>query len=168
MKCPCGSIKNFDACCQPIINGDKEADTAEQLMRSRYSAYQQKNAVYIQLTYAKEKQIDNSISDIQQWMDETTWCKLEIISTDKNVNSSNNKNSDIKASYDFVEFCANYFANDELWQLHENSRFIKENGLWRYLDGDIKQHKRLQKVTRNSPCPCGSARKYKRCCMLEA
>ncbi|PCK30543.1 SEC-C metal-binding domain-containing protein [Pseudoalteromonas piscicida] len=29
----------------------------------------------------------------------------------------------------------------------------------------MKPHKKLRKVGRNTPCPCGRGKKYKRCCM---
>ena len=38
-KCPCGSELSYAECCEPVIKGEKAAETAEQLMRSRYSAY---------------------------------------------------------------------------------------------------------------------------------
>ena len=46
-------------------------------------------------------------------------------------------------------------------EVHENSRFVKEQGQWFYVDGDLKSQ---AKVGRNDPCPCGSGKKYKRCC----
>ncbi|BBD09151.1 SEC-C motif domain-containing protein [Desulfovibrio ferrophilus] len=49
--CPCGSGKEYTACCEPIINGTP-APTAEALMRSRYSAYVVGNIDYIQTSLA--------------------------------------------------------------------------------------------------------------------
>ena len=37
--CPCGSGKEYAACCGPVISGKAAAPTAEALMRARYSAY---------------------------------------------------------------------------------------------------------------------------------
>lgn len=154
MSCYCGNSLSFEQCCQPIIKEQQFAQTAEQLMRSRYSAYCIKDGGYIYNTYAKEKRADNSVSDIQQWADETKWLSLQIKSSDLGNDT-----------YDFVEFIATYKANNEIWQLHEKSRFIIENEHWRYLDGDILAHNQCQNLTRNSLCPCGSRLKYKRCCM---
>ena len=39
MKCPCTSGSDYASCCEPIITQQQQAKTAEQLMRSRYSAY---------------------------------------------------------------------------------------------------------------------------------
>jgi SEC-C motif-containing protein len=48
------------------------------------------------------------------------------------------------------------------------SRFLKQDGEWYFVDGQLvapKTEKRNQpKVGRNDPCPCGSAKKYKKCC----
>ena len=40
--CPCGSNVAYNECCLPLIKGDRLALTAEELMRSRYSAYAMK------------------------------------------------------------------------------------------------------------------------------
>uniref|UniRef100_UPI003563DCE8 YchJ family protein n=1 Tax=Desulfosarcina sp. TaxID=2027861 RepID=UPI003563DCE8 len=45
--CPCGSGKDYEDCCGPLIKGDRVADTAEDLMRSRYTAHAKKNFDYI-------------------------------------------------------------------------------------------------------------------------
>ena len=40
--CPCGSEKIYTECCEPLIKGDRVAETAEALMRSRYTAHAKK------------------------------------------------------------------------------------------------------------------------------
>ena len=37
--CPCKSGKTFGECCGPVIAGTAKAETAEALMRARYSSY---------------------------------------------------------------------------------------------------------------------------------
>jgi len=59
-----------------------------------------------------------------------------------------------------VEFAADYQGG----QLHERSRFLKEEGKWFYLNGDILPPVTAAKVGRNDPCPCGSGKKFKKCC----
>ena len=59
----------------------------------------------------------------------------------------------------YVEFAAFYESN-EGGQLHENSKFIYENGQWYYFDGVILES---LKFSRNEPCWCGSKKKYKKC-----
>jgi SEC-C motif-containing protein len=50
--------------------------------------------------------------------------------------------------------------------MHEKASFIKEDGQWFYVDGDIIKapQARSEKIGRNAPCPCGSGKKYKKCC----
>ena len=45
--CPCGSTKPYADCCRPLIAGDRRAETAEQLMRSRYTAYVKKELAWL-------------------------------------------------------------------------------------------------------------------------
>jgi hypothetical protein len=45
--CPCGSQKDYVDCCQPLIKGERTADTAEALMRSRYTAHAKKEFDYL-------------------------------------------------------------------------------------------------------------------------
>ncbi|QJX02375.1 hypothetical protein HML84_11710 [Alcanivorax sp. IO_7] len=46
--------------------------------------------------------------------------------------------------------------------LEETSRFVREDGHWFYLDGDSTVGN--LKPGRNEPCPCGSGKKFKKCC----
>jgi SEC-C motif-containing protein len=154
MNCYCFSGKNYRDCCQPYIEETKQADNAEQLMRSRYTAYKLNKGAYILATYASEAQQQHSLEDIQQWAEQCQWLKLEVISQDLN-----------DAQQQFVEFKAYYIYQQQLMLLHELSRFCRENNQWRYLDGEIKADKLLEKLSRNQACPCGSKLKYKRCCM---
>ncbi len=61
-----------------------------------------------------------------------------------------------------VEFTARYLSGDRLCALHEVSAFERIAGLWLYTTGDARRTD--EKVERNTPCPCGSAKKFKSCC----
>ncbi|MBU1140351.1 MAG: SEC-C domain-containing protein, partial [Proteobacteria bacterium] len=61
-----------------------------------------------------------------------------------------------------VTFTARFLSSGHLCQLHEKSRFVQRDGLWYYLDGETQST--TAKVGRNAPCPCGSEKKYKKCC----
>jgi SEC-C motif-containing protein len=157
MLCPCGSNTLLAECCQPFIIGDILPCSAEQLMRSRFSAYASNNSQYIYDTYAKDSQTNQSVVDIEQWAEECKWLALEIH----------------HSSLSTVEFSAHYINNDTLCVLREKSRFIQENDSWRYLDGDITQNEVIAKVKRNEACPCNryetsntvkKNKKYKHCC----
>jgi len=55
---------------------------------------------------------------------------------------------------------ASYVDRGKGRRLHEESRFLRENGQWLYVDGDC----RVEEIGRNDTCPCGSGKKFKRCC----
>ena len=66
-----------------------------------------------------------------------------------------------------VEFRALYRSIAGMGVLHERSSFLCENGCWSYVDGELIEAGALQsgKTGRNEPCPCGSGKKYKKCCL---
>ena len=176
MLCPCGSGKQFKICCLLIINGEKNASSPEQLMRSRYSAYVTKNAQYIFNSYASSSQKTQSVEDIQSWANECNFIKLVLHSSSPFSVEDTPKD----APPPTVEFTALYLVADKLHQIKEKSRFIKESSanseqsqndkLWVYLDGDVSVHQLITKIKRNDHCPCGAneglavKKKFKKCC----
>lgn len=159
-KCPCKSEKEFSVCCQPIIENRQEAQTPEQLMRSRYSAYAVKNAAYIYNTYSKASQGSNSLEEIAAWAESCIWVNLQIHHSSQIIKDV--LTEQIKANT--VEFSAYYIEDNNLFVMRENSFFIKENGQWRYHNGEMIKHEVLNKVKRNEPCPCQQGKKFKQCC----
>ncbi len=118
--CYCGAELSFKNCCQPIIEGIQNASAAEQLMRSRYSAYCIQAADYLVATTHASTRKFHKKADIIAWSKSNTWLKLEIISSTKNT----------------VEFKAFYLDESLKAQMHyEKSTFIIENGRWFYVDG---------------------------------
>ena len=112
-------------------------------MRSRYSAYVLKLSDYLRETWhPSTRPADLDISS-----DETPWQRLLIVSSSEGISEG------------VVEFAAFYQGG----QLHERSRFVREGGCWFYVDGELLQPLE-EKVGRNDPCPCGSGKKFKRCC----
>ncbi|WP_186758048.1 YchJ family protein [Echinicola salinicaeni] len=155
--CYCGSGRPFQDCCGPII-GSKAAPTAEALMRSRYAAYCIADAAYIHQTAHPKVQDQYRFEDIQNWAKENQWTKLEIIQTEKG------RSSDKEG---IVEFKAHFIAADGKAHIHhERSVFLKEDGKWFYLEGSYPKSAPIQsnKISRNDPCPCGSGKKFKKCC----
>lgn len=149
-NCPCGSGYDFDACCNPILNDHAEAVTAEQLMRSRYTAfYRKQNSHILRSWHSTTRPLELNFDDHP-----VTWLGLEIQSTTRGGSTDVNGK---------VEFTTTYSENGFLCELHEISDFVKEEGLWYYVRGKCEL-KRI-KPQRNQPCLCGSGLKYKRCCM---
>ena len=148
--CPCGSKKNEQYCCAMFLSGKKKPDTAEKLMRSRYTAFYRGNVDYLISTLHPDQRDSQDVRELNNSINNTKWLGLTIINTQKG------KKNDTTG---MVEFEAIYQTN-EPGQLHERSRFIKDNNEWFYVDGDI-----LPGTTPKpkEPCWCNSGKKYKQC-----
>lgn len=144
MLCYCKSEKNFDACCEPYLQGKTTPSTPLELMRSRYSAYVLGDGEYLVATTTSENRYENDIALIKEYAKSVVWLHLEIITSTPNT----------------VEFKAYYRDKSGIVLQHEQSYFVQENGRWFYTRGDIFH----TKIERNAPCPCQSGKKYKKCC----
>lgn len=158
MLCPCMSEKDFSVCCEPILKGSS-AETAEQLMRARYTAYSQVNIDFIEKTHDPKTRKKTDMESNREWAEQTEWKKLEILST---------KDGGINDTTGIVEFRAQFSDGEKDSFHHEISEFTKKNGEWFFTDGKSPQNHQIvntePKVGRNDPCPCGSGKKYKKCC----
>ena len=79
--CPCGSQKAYPECCEPFIEGKEFASTAEQLMRSRYTAYSKIKVDYLVETTYPSRRSDFDPSSIREWATENEWTQLQVLST---------------------------------------------------------------------------------------
>src|ERR1044072_8180427 len=120
--CPCGSGSNFADCCEPIINGTRESQTAEELMRARYSAFVTHAIDFIVCSTHSRTRKEIDLDFVREWSETSTWRGLEIIDT-KQIN-------DEKA---YVSFEAQFTTQGGEDQRHrEKSLFERENGEWRF------------------------------------
>lgn len=123
--CPCGGYQEktrFGQCCEPYIQGQEAAPDAERLMRSRYSAYAHSNEHYLLNTWhvaTRPASLDLETSPSQ-------WLGLTV-----------HEFHDIDADHQEVSFTAKYKQNGKAFKMHENSRFVKEDGKWFYFNGDV-------------------------------
>jgi len=156
--CPCGSDADYTACCGPFINNERQAPTAEALMRSRYTAHVKLAALYLNAT---QRGPDLGFFDSAEMTREArtmTWLGLKVVST-----SGGGKGD----SHGTVEFKATYQKAGQIGTHHERSSFARDSGSWFYTSGKNPQPPARRdpgKVGRNKPCPCGSGKKYKKCC----
>jgi len=147
-QCPCTSGKTYKACCKPLHDGLLIANSAEQLMCSRYSAFVANNVSYLIATlHPNRREADDEIV-LKQTMAKTQWLGLKIIQHKPNGHTAT------------VEFVAFYQDGSETGQLHEKSNFIYESDQWFYRDGEILT---AIKLSRNELCFCGSGKKVKKC-----
>jgi SEC-C motif-containing protein len=157
-SCPCGSGRDFSECCGPYINGKAKPATAEALMRSRYSAYARGAVDYIIGTCLADDEHDVDAEATRRWAEKSTWLGLRIIGADKGGPSDDSGS---------VEFKATYVLDGLREEHHEKAEFERRNGSWVYVEGEVIPETVVRegpKVGRNDPCPCGSGKKYKKCC----
>ena len=147
-SCPCLSGELFDQCCQPLLEGRAKADSPEQLMRSRYSAFQQKNVAYLLATlHPSQHQADEEIA-LRNNIENTHWLGLKVLAAKQSGDSGE------------VQFAAFFSDGDGVGQLHERSQFVRESGNWFYTTGEMLKP---YIPGRNDACWCGSGKKFKKC-----
>ena len=158
-NCLCGSTESFKTCCGPLLSGEKSADTAEALMRSRYTAYARTAIDYLLSTTHPAKKGAYDADAMRSWAEESDWQGLEIISTEKGGPDDDTGR---------VEFIARYSEKGKSREHHEIADFKKQNGKWYFYDGRAPRTetyiRKEPKIGRNDPCPCNSGKKYKKCC----
>jgi SEC-C motif domain protein len=157
-NCPCGSGLAYENCCGPIIGG-APAPTAEALMRSRYSAYVKHEIGHLERTLSADQRKDFAPDDAKKWAESSEWIGLTILRTEKG-----GPEDDVGA----VEFSAKFKMEGKEQEHVEAALFGREDGRWVY-NGQLNApgqtvRREGPKVGRNDPCPCGSGKKYKKCC----
>ncbi|WP_026111535.1 YchJ family protein [Winslowiella toletana] len=147
-KCPCCSGMQYSLCCEPWLNGSGFPPSAEKLMRSRYTAYVKQDAAYLIATWHSSVRHPQLQSVLEESFANTRWLGL-------NITAQQAGKDDDEA---FVTFFARFAENQRTSAIHERSRFLRDDQRWYYIDGIAPQ------VGRNDRCPCGSEKKYKKCC----
>ena len=128
--CPCGSLKKYKKCCKLFHDDIKKPSNALELMKSRFSAFAFCKSDYIIKT-THQKNCDFSlntsswIADIELFSKNTIFEKLDILDFTDNEFES------------FVTFKATLFQIKKDISFIEKSRFLKENDIWLYVDGEF-------------------------------
>lgn len=175
MPCYCGRPEHYQHCCAPFHQGLQQANTPEQLMRSRFSAYVLRLVPYIARTYHPSKQSDFATAEIRAFAEAATFLALQVIAT-AGAEGLQHLPSDCAAVPDpaaadaaamatqlgYVHFHVRFLLGDKLHLLEEGSRFLQVQQIWSYLDGVLVPHA-VVKIGRNDSCPCGSGKKFKAC-----
>ena len=120
--CPCGG-GDYERCCG-VYHAGPAAGNAEQLMRSRYSAYVLGLSEYLHATWhaSTRPALDELEGDAG-----SKWLGLEVKRHEANDDQAT------------VEFVARYKLDGRAHRLHEISRFVREGGRWFYLDGSFPE-----------------------------
>jgi SEC-C motif-containing protein len=156
--CPCGSGRAYENCCKTYISGAAKAPNPETLMRARYSAYALGAIDFIVETCLRDDKHDIDIDATRKWSEKSKWIGLKILRTEKGGPSDQEGK---------VEFVATYVQDGLREEHHEISNFVRKDGEWLFEEGEIVPTTVVRegpKVGRNDPCPCGSGKKYKKCC----
>ncbi|WP_026127245.1 YchJ family protein [Nocardiopsis xinjiangensis] len=117
--CPCGSGRTYAECCGLLHAGTSRASTAEQLMRSRYSAFAVGDQAYLRRSWHP----DTCPPDLRPDAG-TTWTGLEILAVSEGTPFHREGT---------VEFAAHYRDASGPGQMREHSRFVRHEGAWVYL-----------------------------------
>lgn len=126
--CPCGSTRSYDDCCGAFLGGRAQPATAEQLMRSRYTAFARQNANWLFATILPAKREKNELKSLQKSFRGLSWVGLEIVASERGGEQDADGT---------VEFKATCEANGERGVIHERSTFAKKDGRWYYVDGEV-------------------------------
>lgn len=158
-NCACGSEQDYSGCCEPFLSGKEKPPTAEALMRSRYTAYTMVAMDYIYETLHPKAKKQHDAEQSKEWASESEWLGLEVVRTEK---------GGPKDKTGIVEFVAKYKSKGEETEHREIAEFERHAGSWTFVDGKLVGPPPVRrdepKVGRNDPCPCGSGKKYKKCC----
>lgn len=128
-ECPCGSKQGFYDCCWPFISGAELPKTAEQLMRSRYTAFTKGNVDYIASTMQEAPGASANIQDELAWIHDVKWLGLRVDHTEDGGPDD---------SEGLVQFVARFKdPHGKAHRLGETSLFEKIDGRWVYTGQQI-------------------------------
>ncbi|WP_242490017.1 YchJ family protein [Noviherbaspirillum cavernae] len=122
MPCPCGGA-DYAACCGRFIERGETPRTAEELMRSRYSAFTLKDDAYLKSSWHPRTRPAEAVAQDEG----IKWLGLDVR---RHVPAGDEAT---------VEFIARYKVGGRAHRLHEVSRFVREDGRWFYVDGSFPE-----------------------------
>lgn len=158
-SCPCGSGKTYGECCGPYHAGTAWPDDPVTMMRSRYSAYATHTWDYLEKSDWQEQGEEEITAEmLEEKARDLTWVGLDIVGSGR----------DEEADCDYVDYLAAYAVDGVTRQIAEHAYFKTIDGKLYYTGGEelVREPVRREhpKIGRNDPCPCGSGKKYKKCC----
>lgn len=120
--CPCGSGQDYGDCCgvwHAGLGSGVHAPTPEALMRSRYSAYVRGLIDYLVATWHPS----TAPGDLE--LPSVKWLGLEV------------HHAEMAGDAGVVEFVARCKASGRAERMEETSRFVRQDGRWWYIDGQL-------------------------------
>jgi SEC-C motif-containing protein len=127
LPCPCGRPLPYAACCgtwhaEHTASGRLAAPTPEALMRSRYAAFVLDERAYLLATW----HASTRPAALEAPEPGLKWLGLTV-----------KRAAQQDADHGTVEFVARSKLAGRAHRLHEVSRFVREDGAWLYVDGDV-------------------------------
>ena len=129
--------------------------TPKALLEARYKAYTKGDVDFILQSIHPESRKKQKREDIEEWSKNANWLGLEVEDTKE------------EGDVGFVTFTCRYEQDGQDIVHKETAEFRKHEEKWYYYDSTFPSrtvHRDEPKVGRNDPCPCGSGKKYKKCC----
>lgn len=152
-SCICGNERPFEACCQRFLSGQAWPQTAEELMRSRFSAY-----ATGAIDYVVETEVDADRQIIENWAAGTRFTRLRVLEC--RAGGPEDQQGTVTFEADFENSSTGRGTH------RETSSFERRDGRWYFVSGKHNPARSGEsRVGRNDPCPCGSGKKYKKCCL---
>ena len=160
--CPCRRTAAepvpYALCCKPVLEEGAAAPTAEATMRSRYSAFALGRVDYLHDSLAPEARHDFDRRAISRWSESAQWLGLDINGVEGGQQGDETG---------FVSFAAHYIMDGKRHAQRERSLFRFADGRWYFVEeANVKSAPIVKgpQPGRNDPCPCGSGKKFKKCC----
>ena len=125
--CPCESKLTYDRCCEPYLTGARAPETAEKLMRSRFTAYAMARADYLAATTCAEERAKLDVEELSRYCRAVKCISLRILATEAGGKDDHEG---------IVLFHAKLMINGKRMLHREKSRFVREEGKWAYVDGE--------------------------------
>lgn len=131
--CPCGSGLKYKKCCMPFLAGDAWPDTAEKLMRSRYTAFATGNVNHLWRTTHPENEERAGIAEEKFKRETLAYCKQVEFTSLKILEAWPEDEQGIAK----VQFACEYKTNaGQTGGFTELSQFVRVDGQWVYLHGE--------------------------------
>ena len=123
--CPCGAKATFDKHCLPILEGKAKPETAERLMRARFTAYSMGDVDFLIRTTAAEFRDKLDADELEEYCDSIRCVSLKVLGTEAGGPGDDTG---------VVKFHASLMVNGKRTLHSEVSRFHREDGAWVYAE----------------------------------
>ena len=127
MTCPCGKGETFETCCGPFLQGRAKPKTAEELMRSRYTAFTRGDVDYVMKTHDPDTVHQVDRRSTEEWAEQSEWLGFELL------DSRAGGPEDFQGT---IEFVARYRIKGVNLEHRELATFRRQDDVWYFVDGE--------------------------------